>query len=77
MVEIPFDRLSADAVDRLVEEFVSRAGTDYGEVERSLESKRDQVLAQLRRGEATILFDPESESANIVLAQDVKKGADS
>ena len=65
------DRLSREALRGLIQEFVTRDGTDYGAIERDLESKIAQVEAQLRSGEARIVFDPESESANIVLARDL------
>jgi len=45
-----------------------RDGTDYGAVERGVEEKVAQVTAQLRSGEARLVFDPETETANIVLA---------
>ena len=71
--EIPADQLSPEALRGLAEEFVTRDGTDYGAVERSVEEKIEAVLAQLRSGEARVVFDPESESANIVLGRDLAK----
>ena len=67
-VELPPDALSPEALRDLVEEFVTRDGTDYGAVERGVEEKVAQVTAQLRSGEARLVFDPETETANIVLA---------
>ena len=58
--------MSPDALRGLVEEYVSREGTDYGHGEWSLEEKVRQVLQQLERGEARIVFDLERESASIV-----------
>jgi hypothetical protein len=71
-VELPFDALSPEALRNLVEEFVTRDGTDYGAVERSVEEKIAQVMQQIRAGEARLAFDPETETANIVVAE---KGA--
>ncbi len=65
-VELDRDQLSPDALWGLVEEYVSREGTDYGHGEWSLEEKVRQVLQQLERGEARIVFDLERESASIV-----------
>ncbi len=65
-VEIDWSALSNDALRGLVEAFVNREGTDYGAVERSFEEKVEEVLRQLRRGEAKIVFDLESNSPNIV-----------
>lgn len=65
-IELSASDLSPEALRGLVEEFVSREGTDYGHADRSLESKVASVLRQLETGEARIVFDLESESASIV-----------
>lgn len=49
----------------MIESFVLREGTDYGEREYSLEQKVAQVHAQLEHGQARILFDPESNTITI------------
>jgi len=64
-VEIPPDALAPDTLRALIEEFVSRDGTDYGELERSLDEKVNDVRRQLDRGEAQILFDPGTETTGI------------
>jgi uncharacterized protein YheU (UPF0270 family) len=69
-VELEPDQLSPDALRGLVEEYVSREGTDYGEGDWTLEDKVSQVLRQLERGEARIVFDLELESASIVAVRD-------
>lgn len=68
-IEIAYSELSAEALQGVVETFVLREGTDYGRQVYSLEQKVQQVLARLRRGEAQILFDPETESVTIVSTQ--------
>ncbi len=70
-IELSPDDLSPEALRGLVEEFVTRDGTDYGAVERGVEDKIAQVLAQLRSGEARLVFDPETETANIAPARDL------
>jgi uncharacterized protein YheU (UPF0270 family) len=50
----------------VVESFVLREGTDYGERELSLEDKVARVVRQLERGEAQIIFDPKTDSVDIV-----------
>jgi uncharacterized protein YheU (UPF0270 family) len=69
-VEIPVEQLSEAVLRALIEEFVSRDGTDYGAVERSLDEKAADVRRQLDLGEARIVFDPELESATIVAVAD-------
>jgi uncharacterized protein len=68
-VEVPFKELSADLLHAVVESFVLREGTDYGEKEFSLEDKVAGVIRQLKNGEAKILFDPESDSVTIAVKQ--------
>ena len=65
-VKISYDQLSSEALNGVIEEFVTRDGTDYGEKEISLETKIFQVLDQLKSGKAVIVFDQESETCNIV-----------
>jgi hypothetical protein len=50
----------------VIESFVLREGTDYGEREFTLEEKVARVVRQLERGEAQIIFDPETESVDVV-----------
>jgi uncharacterized protein len=68
IIEIPYRSLSDCALRGLVESVVLREGTDYGERERSFEGKVDELLGCLRRGEARIVFDLESQTAAIVAA---------
>ncbi len=65
--------LAPDTLRRLVEEFVTRDGTDYGDVEMPLDRRVAAVLAQLKSGVAVIAFDPRAESATIVLKRDLPR----
>ncbi len=70
---IPYEQLSADAVQGLIEEFITREGTDYGDVEFSLEEKVEHVHAQLLSKEIVIVFDAVLESVSLqprLLAQE-------
>jgi uncharacterized protein len=68
-VEVPYGELPADLLNAVIESFVLREGTDYGEKELSLADKVARVVSQLKRGEAKIIFDPESESVTIAVRQ--------
>ena len=70
-VKIPYDQLSPEALQGVVEEFVTRDGTDYGEVEVPLETKIAQVLAQIKSGKAVIVFDQETESCTVLRSDDL------
>jgi uncharacterized protein len=65
-VVVPYTELTADLLHAVVESYVLREGTDYGEKEFSLEDKVAHVISQLKRGEARIVFDPETESVSII-----------
>jgi uncharacterized protein YheU (UPF0270 family) len=64
-VVVPYTELAPDLLHAVVESYVLREGTDYGEKEFSLEDKVSHVISQLKRGEARIVFDPETESVSI------------
>ena len=65
-VRIPHDQLSPEALRGLIEEFVTRNGTDNGYTRGTLGQNVDMVMGQLDRGEAIILFDHMTRTANIV-----------
>ena len=65
-MQIPHDQLSQDALDGLLEEFVTREGTDYGQADYSLVDKVAQVRAQLERGEVVICFDSYLQSCTLM-----------
>jgi len=69
-VKIPYDQLSPEALQGVIEEFVTRDGTDYGEIEVSLDTKISQVLGQLKSGKAVIVFDQGSETCTILKSDD-------
>ena len=66
MIEIPAEKLSAEVLRAVIEEFILREGTDYGSYEVSLDNKIDQVKGQLKRGDVLITFDPATENCNLL-----------
>ncbi len=66
-LEIPYKQLSPEALRGVIEEFVTREGSDYGEETYSLEQKSHQISEQLRLGRAVITYDQETQSCNILL----------
>jgi uncharacterized protein YheU (UPF0270 family) len=63
---IPFNQLSKVALDGVIEEFINREGTDYGMHEFTYEQKSEQVLSLIRSGDASIVFDHNSQTASIL-----------
>ena len=63
---IPWQELDAETLDNLIESFVLREGTDYGEHERSLQDKVADVREQLKSGEAVLVWSELHETVNIM-----------
>jgi len=66
-VEIPHQRLSREALQAVIEEFVLREGTDYGPREWTLAEKIEQVMNLLQTGKASVVYDAELDSCSILL----------
>ncbi len=71
-VVIPYEQLSPEALRGVVESYVLREGTEYGERDVPLDTKVTQVLRQIERGEAQIVFDPNSETIDVVVKERAK-----
>ena len=63
---VPWKQLSREALEGLIEEFVTRHGTDTGYTGGSLGKDIDMVKAQLRSGDVVIVFDEATRTANLV-----------
>lgn len=70
-VIVPLEKLSDDALTGLINEFILREGTDYGQREYSLEEKHAQICKQLASGQIVIVFDPNDESVSIVQKEEI------
>ena len=66
MIEIPVDRLSAEVLNAVIEEFILREGTDYGVQEAGMDNKIAQVHRQLTKGDVLITFDPATENCTLL-----------
>ena len=66
-IEIPPDQLSDQLLQAVIEEFITREGTDYGMQEYSLGQKVLQIKRQLDNGRAIIVYDPISESCTLMV----------
>ncbi|MGB6292950.1 MAG: YheU family protein [Vibrio anguillarum] len=64
---IPWQHIAPETLDNLIETFVLREGTDYGEQEVSLQQKIEQIKKQLATGEAIIVYSELHESVDIQL----------
>jgi uncharacterized protein YheU (UPF0270 family) len=64
-MRVPHTLLSTTALRSVIEEIVTRDGTDYSPVERRIAA----VLTQLNSGEAELQFDNETKSCSVVSKQ--------
>jgi len=62
-IDVPWDSINPDTLRNLIAEFVTRKWSDS---EFSLDTKVEQVLKQIRTGQAKIVFDMISNTCNIV-----------
>lgn len=74
-VELPWQRLSADVLAAVLEEYVTREGTDYGEAPVPLATKVAEVQRQLERGQVVLLYDAATQSLNLVSAEALRQSA--
>lgn len=62
-IDVPWDSINPDTLRNLIAEFVTR---EWSDTEFSLHNKVEQVLKQIRTGQAKIVFDMVSKTCNIV-----------
>ncbi len=70
---IPYENLSTEALEGLIEEFVTRNGTDTGYAKKSLENDVAMVKRQLKRGDVVIVYDQSTKTSNIVPKDNLKE----
>jgi uncharacterized protein YheU (UPF0270 family) len=73
MVVVPYERIPEATLRRMIEEFVTRDGTDYGLTEVPLETRVENVMHQLRKGKTLVVYDEENESANLVTREQLQQ----
>jgi uncharacterized protein len=66
-VEVPHTELAPSTLRAVIESFVLREGTDYGAKDATFDSKVADVMRQLERREAVIIYDPGTDSVDIVV----------
>ena len=69
---VPVEAISEEALESLIEEFVTRDGTDYGFEETSLSQRVAQIQRKLRSKEIVILFNEATEEVNLVLSEKLR-----
>ncbi|MBU3055982.1 YheU family protein [Pseudomonas indica] len=69
---IPHHLLEADTLTRLLEDFVTREGTDNGD-DTPLETRVARARRALEKGQAVIVFDPDSQQCQLMLKEEVPR----
>jgi len=64
-MNIPWRELRPETLRAVIEEFVSRNGTDYGHEEIAFDSKIEEVYRLLQNGQVGVVFDTETETCDI------------
>ena len=70
---VPYEKLSPEALRGLIEEFVTRPGTDTGYTEGSLDENVEMVMKQLKRGDIFVVYDASMQTANIIPKETLKQ----
>lgn len=71
---IPWRDIPAETLDNVIESFVLREGTDYGEHEKSLNQKVDDIKRQLKNGDIVLVWSELHETINIMPKSQFNEG---
>ena len=69
---VPHQQIPVELLNKLLDSFIGREGTDYGEVELTLEQKRVNLRSALERKDVFIAFDGESETFNLLTKTEIR-----
>ncbi|MGI4836073.1 MAG: YheU family protein [Janthinobacterium lividum] len=69
---IPYDQLAPDTLTGLIEDFVTRDGTDNGD-DTPLQTRVLRVRQALTKAQAFIVFDLDSQQCQLMLKHDIPK----
>jgi len=71
---IPLSQVSPETLTAIIEDFILREGTDYGDIDTSKAEKIAQVQLQLQQGSAVLVYSELYESVNILPKADFDQG---
>lgn len=73
---IPLDSLPKETLTAIIENFVLREGTEYGQEDVALADKIQQVQLQLKQGLAVLVYSELHETVNILPADQFIEGTE-
>jgi len=71
---IPLEQLPAETIHAIIEDFILREGTEYGAEDISKQAKITQVMQQLKKGSAVLVYSELHESVNILPSEQFTEG---
>ena len=66
IIDVPYEQLDPQTLRRMIEDFITAEWSDFGAEHSELEGKIDQVLRQLKKKRAKVVFNLESQAVHIV-----------
>jgi len=72
-MKIPYQQLDQTTLNNLIEQYILREGTDYGEVEFSLQEKTEQIIQQIKSEDIYIMYSELNESVTLVSKQEFQQ----
>ncbi len=69
-VIVPHNELSPDALQGVIEQYISRDGVDSSHVDISFSQKAEQVTQSLKTGKAFLVYDQITNTCNIISKND-------
>lgn len=73
MTEVDHTLLSEDALENLIIDIITRQGTDYGEYEVEIQTKKKQLMNKLASGQAIIIYSSKEECCDIISKEEFLK----
>ena len=70
-VEVPYAQLAPETLRKVIEDLVTRDGTDYGDVEKTLEQKSTTLMRLLESGAAMLVVDLATESIGVMSKEEL------
>ncbi|SEI92516.1 hypothetical protein SAMN05421831_11917 [Allopseudospirillum japonicum] len=72
-IEIPYQTLSSEALQGVLEDFVTRQGYDTTTTEENVQDWVQQVQHALKRGELVLVMDTQSQTPTLLKRQDYQQ----
>lgn len=72
-VEVPYERINPETLYNMLSDYVSREWSELSDAGYTHQNKIEQVQQQLKEGRAKVLFDLNTNTWNVVLADEVSR----